>query len=120
MHRFIYFGIGLLVGSIFVYFIWQEKDTSFDYLPNARALKSIRIHTKLYSDDAKESMKTIGLDSLDIADILQNGNIDFGESDPRAKPCKTYVIKGNPREKEITLVVKKCDTISTIDKILSD
>ena len=63
-------------------------------------------------------MNTIGLDSVDIAEVLQNGDVDFKESSPRTKPCKIYVIHGNPREKNITLTIKKCDTISTIDKIV--
>lgn len=116
--RFLFYGIGLIIGSIFVYFIWEKKDVHFDYGPNARVLKNIRTDVQLFSDEAKESMITIGLDSLDIATILQNGDVDFGESSPRTKPCKTYVIHGNPKEKEITLIVKKCDTISTIDEIL--
>ena len=116
--RFLFYGVGLIIGSIFVYFIWEKKNVQFDYGPNARVLKNIRTDVRLFSEDAKESMISIGLDSLDIATILQNGDVDFKESSPRAEPCKTYVIHGNPKEKNITLIVKKCDTISTIDKIL--
>ncbi|PCI09844.1 MAG: hypothetical protein COB73_04525 [Flavobacteriaceae bacterium] len=118
LKRFLFFGTGLLIGSVFVYFIWEKKDVHFDYGPNARVLKNIRTDVQFFSDDAKESMITIGLDSVDIAMILQDGDVDFGESSPRAEPCKTYVINGNPKEKNITLIVKKCDTISTIDKVL--
>ena len=118
LKRFIFYGIGLIIGSIFVYFIWEKKDVQFDYGPNARVLKNIRTDVRLFSDNAKESMNTIGLDSVDIAEVLQNGDVDFKESSPRTKPCKIYVIHGNPREKNITLTIKKCDTISTIDKIV--
>ncbi len=118
LKRFLFYGIGLIIGSIFVYFIWEKKDVHFDYGPNARVLKTIRTDVRLFSDDAKESMRVIELDSVDIATILLDGDVDFGESSPRTKPCKTYVIHGNPKDKEITLIVKKCDTISTIDKIL--
>ena len=116
--RFLFYGIGLIIGSIFVYFIWEKKDVQFDYGPNARVLKTIRTDVRLFSDEAKESMKAIGLDSVDIAVILQDGDVDFGESKPREEPCKKYVIHGNPKEKDITLIIKKCDTISTIDKVL--
>ena len=116
--RFAYYGFGLLIGLIFVYFVWNKKDASFDYLPNARVLKTIRTDTRLYSDTATESMATFGLDTTDINAVLQYGNVDFKKSSPREKPCKTYVIDGKPKQKEITLIIKKCDTISTIHQIL--
>lgn len=118
IHRFAYFIIGVSVGSVFVYFIWNKKKVQFDYLPNARVLKEIRTDVRLFSDNATNSMKNIGLDSIDIASILEYGDVDFDKSKPREKPCKTYVIDGNPKEKNITLIIKKCDTISTIDQIL--
>ena len=116
--RFLFYGVGLIIGSIFVYFIWEKKDVHFDYGPNARVLKNIRTDVRLFSDEAKESMINIGLDSVDIALILQDGDVDFGESKPREEPCKTYVIHGISEEKDITLIVKKCDTTSTIDKVV--
>lgn len=118
IHRFGYYIGGLLIGSVFVYFIWGKKNVQFDYLPNARVLKEIRTDVRLYSDAANKSMKTIGLDSIDIANLLQNGDVDFKNSEPRKKPCKKYVIDGITNEKNITLIVKKCDTISTINEIL--
>ena len=42
VHRFVYYGFGLLIGSIFVYFIWGKKNVSFNYFPNARVLKDIK------------------------------------------------------------------------------
>lgn len=116
--RFAYYGVGLLLGSVFVYFIWQKKKVEFDYLPNARVLKNIRTDVRLFSDDATESMRTIGIDTTDISAILQYGDVDFKKSSPRAKPCKIYFIDGKPKEKNITLIVKKCDTISTIDTVI--
>jgi len=116
--RFAYYGMGLLIGSIFVYFIWQKKDVQFAYMPNARVLKNIRTDVRLFSNDAKKSMSKIGLDSIDIAAILKHGNVDFKKSSPREKPCKIYFIDGSPKEKSITLIIKKCDTISTIERII--
>lgn len=116
--RIAFYGLGLIMGSIFVYFVWGKKSASFDYMPNARVLKNIRTDVRLFSDDATQSMLTIGLDSVDIADVLQNGNVDFKKSTPRAEPCKIYYIDGNPKEKDITLIIKKCDTVSTIDKVI--
>ncbi|OIQ37869.1 MAG: hypothetical protein BM563_07400 [Bacteroidetes bacterium MedPE-SWsnd-G1] len=118
IHRFGYYLGGLLIGSIFVYFIWGKKKVQFDYLPNARVLKDIRTDVRVFSENASNSMNTIGLDSTDIASILESGEVDFKKSEPRNEPCKKYVIDGITKEKNITLIVKKCDTISTINEIL--
>lgn len=115
--RFAYYGFGLLIGTIFLYFFWDKKNATFDYFPNDRVLKNIRTDVHLYSDEATESMKEIGLDTLDISAILRYGNVDFKKSSPREKPCKTYVIDGKPKEKNITIIVKKCDSVSTIHQI---
>ena len=117
IHRFAYYGVGLLVGSIFVYFVWEKKGATFDYMPNARVLKTLSTDTRLFSDNATESMQTIGIDTADISAILKYGNVDFKKSDQRGEPCKTFVIDGKPKEKDITIVVKKCDSTATIDKV---
>lgn len=116
--RIAFYGFGVLIGSIFVYFVWGKKGASFDYLPNARVLKNIRSDVRLFSVDATESMMNIEIDTADISAILKYGNVDFDKSDQRGKPCKTFVIDGKPKEKDITIVIKKCDTISTIDKVI--
>lgn len=117
IQRFAYFGIGLIVGSIFVYFVWGKKGASFDYMPNARVLKTLRTDTRIFSKDALESMIIIGLDTTDISAMLTYGDVDFKKSDQRGEPCKSFVIDGKPKEKDITIVVKKCDSITTIDKV---
>ena len=73
IHRFAYFLIGLFVGSIFVYFIWEKKDVHFDYLPNARVLKDISNDTRLFDAKALEQMINIGIDTSDISDMLTFG-----------------------------------------------
>jgi hypothetical protein len=118
IHRFAYFLIGLTVGSIFVYFIWDKKDVQFDYLPNARVLKDISNDVRLFDPKALEEMTSIGIDSADISAILNFGDVDFKNSEPRNEPCKKYIIHGEPKEKLITLTISKCDTISTIQSVI--
>ena len=118
VHRFAYYGIGLLIGSIFVYFIWGKKNVSFNYFPNARVLKDIRNDVPFYSNEAYENMLSSNIDSSEVSTILTYGNVDFKRSLPRAKPCKTYYINGKPNNKEVTLVIKKCDSISTIQSVI--
>jgi hypothetical protein len=118
VHRFAYYGFGLLIGSIFVYFIWVKKKVSFNYFPNARVLKDIKNDVRFYSNEATENMLSSNIDSSQVSMILTHGNVDFKRSLPRAKPCKTYYIDGKPNNKEVILVIKKCDSISTIQQVL--
>ncbi len=118
VHRIAYFGFGILIGSIFVYFIWEKKNVSFDYLPNARVLKDIRNDGLLYTAKASESLLQNNIDTSEINQILMYGNIDFKNSLPREKPCKTYLIDGKPNQKKISIIIKKCDSISTIHDVI--
>ncbi|GGG98018.1 hypothetical protein GCM10011416_15120 [Polaribacter pacificus] len=113
-----YYLIGFTLGSIVVYFIWTGKEVSFDYGPDARTLKTIRIREKIYSDDANQTLKLNRLDTTAINYILQNGDVNFSKSDQRAKPCATYYIEGEFQDKLIDLIIVRCDSTSTIEKVL--
>ena len=116
-NRFIYYLIGLSLGSLIVYFIWTGKDVSFDYGMDARTLKTIRTKKLHYSENAKLAMKDIAIDSSAILSILKNGDVDFGKSNQHKKPCPEYLISGKYFEKTIELWIKRCDSIATIEKI---
>lgn len=118
IHRFAYYLIGLVIGSIFVYFIWTKKDVQFDYLPNARVLKDIGNDSLIYSKQIENEMIVLGMDKTDIVFILKNGDIDFKNSKPREKPCKIYRINGEPKDIMVALQVEKCDSISTLESIV--
>lgn len=117
-NRFIYYFIGLSLGSLIVYFIWTGKDVSFDYGMDARTLKTIRTKTLHYSESAKLSMKRMKLDSTTIHSILSDGDVDFGKSNQHKKPCPEYAIIGEYLEKELQLWIIRCDSIATIDTIM--
>ena len=116
--RIFYYLIGLSIGSVGVYFFWQKKNATFDYGMDARTLKTIRIRDRVYSEQAKNAMQKFDIDSLKIATILHNGDVDFGESKPRQKPCPEYFITGKKELEKISLLVKRCDSTATIEKII--
>ncbi|MCG8184199.1 DUF4258 domain-containing protein [Tenacibaculum piscium] len=118
LKRFGYYSIGLIFGSLVVLFIWKGKDVSFDYGMDARTLKTIRIRKRLFSDTAKQVLKTSHIDSITIATILKNGNVNFGKSKPRLEHCPEYFITGKDSLKNIDLYIIRCDSTSTIDKIM--
>lgn len=112
-----YYLIGLSLGSIVVFFIWRGKDVSFDYGPDARTLKSIRVKKLVYSKDALHTLTNNNLDSTAIQYILLNGDVNFSKSNQRKKPCGEYYISGTYNEKKIDFWAIRCDSISTIDKV---
>ncbi|GAB1309233.1 hypothetical protein KH5_19160 [Urechidicola sp. KH5] len=115
--RLAYYGFGLLVGSMIVYFIWQKKNTRFDYMPNARVLKDIRNSTHQFSENALKAKETFQLDSTAMTTVLFEGSVNFDKSKPREKPCKTYVIESRVKQQTLRFTVKKCDSISTFEVI---
>ncbi|MDY0779605.1 DUF4258 domain-containing protein [Tenacibaculum sp. IB213877] len=113
LKRFGYYLLGVAIGVPVVLFFWKKKDVSFDYGMDARTLKTIRIRERIYSENAKETMTLHSIDTAQISKILQNGDVNFGKSKPRQKPCAEYYISG----KNIDLYVVRCDSTSTIDKV---
>lgn len=115
-----YFLVGVSLGSIGVYFFWQKKNATFDYGMDARTLKTIRIKERVYSDNAKRVMLNSDIDSTKISTILYTGDVDFGKSKPRQKPCAEYYITGNNDLENVSLYVSRCDSVSTIKEIIVD
>ena len=118
--RIFYYLVGLSLGSIGVYFFWQKKNASFDYGMDARTLKTIRIRERLFSDAAKTTMQKFEIDTLKISTILKNGDVDFGKGNPRQKPCAEYFVTGKNDLKSVSLLVKRCDSTATIEKIFKN
>ncbi|RSC93005.1 DUF4258 domain-containing protein [Tenacibaculum singaporense] len=112
-----YYLVGIALGSLVVLFIWKGKDVSFDYGMDARTLKTIRIKKRLFSDNAQQILATSKIDTTTISTILNNGDVDFGKSKPRLKPCAEYFITGKDSLSHIDLYVIRCDSTATIDKI---
>lgn len=118
LKRFGFYLVGVTLGSIIVLFIWKGKDVSFDYGMDARTLKTIRIKKRLFSEDAQQIMATSKVDTTTISTILNHGDVDFGKSKPRLKPCAEYYITGKDSLKNINLYIIRCDSTATVDKII--
>lgn len=115
-----YFLVGASISCVGVYFFWQKKNATFDYGMDARTLKTIRIKKRAFSEDAKKVMQNSDIDTIAIATILYTGDVDFGKSKPRQKPCAEYYISGKREFENVSLYVSRCDSISTIEKIIID
>lgn len=114
LKRFGYFFIGLALGSIAVLFFWQKKKVTFDYGMDARTLKTIRVRERLFSDEAKQSMLLYQIDSVKINTILNTGDVNFGKSKPRQRPCAEYYVTSDIAD----LYIIRCEKTATIDKVI--
>lgn len=114
LKRFGFYLLGVALGVPLVMFMWKGKNATFDYGPDARTLKTIRKKQRLFSEEAKQVMLDKNIDTAHISSILKSGDVNFSKSKPRLKPCAEYLIEG----KKIDLYVIRCDSTSTIDKVL--
>ena len=109
--------IGLVFLTIFLKKKSQETGTEFCYFPNCRTLKDIRAKQISYSDAIGQLIQQQELDSTDINGFLYNGEVDFGKSETKTKPCKTYYIEGVVKDKAAILKVKNCSEKAVIESV---
>jgi len=119
LRRFTYFFFGLSLGIIAVVFLAKKKNIQFPYGPDARTLKSIRTKEyRYYSKQAQEAILENKLDSIQLAYLLTESDVDFSKSDTDVKkPCQSYLINGELKNMEVSLTVKRCDSSATIEQI---
>jgi len=115
--RLPYFLGGLTIGIIVVVFIWDKKDTTFDYGPNARVLKNLRIKERHFSNDALSVLSSKKIDTANISKILKNGDVDLMNKVKLDSCLYQYNINGKKDLKNVTLTVINCDSTAIIDKI---
>lgn len=107
---------GLTVGIIIVVFFLGKKNTTFDYGPNARLLKNIRLKERIFSNEALSTLKTFEIDTATITQILKDGDADMWNK-VKLDTCIQYSITGNNELKHISIIVKNCDSVAFIEKI---
>ena len=112
LKRLGYFLVGMSIGIVFLTFFLKKKSEEtgvyFCYLPNCRTLKDIRSKSMYYSEEAQQKLQELQLDSTAVTYILTEGDVDFGNSDTKSVPCKTYVIESDYKEQDYIFTVKNC------------
>lgn len=109
--------VGLSIGLIFLVFILKKKTgeggLDFCYLPNCRVLKDMRSKPIVFSENLPETYR----DALLIQSFLKDGDVDFGKSDTKSKPCKTYVISNEHEGQEWELTAKNCEEEVLVESV---
>ncbi len=121
LKRLGFYLVGMSIGIVFLTMILKKKSEEtgvyFCYFPNCRTLKDIRSKPMYYSDGVKQKFVQYQLDSLDIAYVLTEGDVDFGNSDTKSVPCKTYIVESELKEKNWKFTVKNCNNKVTLQHI---
>ncbi len=90
LKRLKFYGIGFGLGLIFVIFFFQNRGCS--WLPGNRVKNTILDRVMVVSDETAAEFKAKGLTKNDAIFALNNGDVEFGESDKR-NDSKVYVIE---------------------------
>lgn len=121
LKRLGFFLVGLSIGLVFLTLFLKKKTeetgTEFCYFPNCRVLKDLRSKPLSYSDVAAAEVAAKGLDSIDVAYFLTEGDVDFKRSNTKSKPCKTFVIEAKVKEREATMTVTNCDDKVVVENL---
>src|SRR6056297_369926 len=111
--------VGLSIGLVFLVFFLKKKSgeegIDFCYFPNCRVLKDMRSKPLTFSESLPEQYR----DTVMIQSFLKDGDVDFGKSDTKSKPCKTYFISHEYEGKALELQAKSCEEDVVIETVSS-
>lgn len=116
--RFAYYMFGFIIGIFFVTLIFSGKDTRCNYFPNARVLNDLRTKPFQYSNEASIILAEKWIDTIDIKNTLQYGDVDFDKSNKVFEGGKLYTIEGKTtRNQPIILEVVNYPEKAILKKI---
>lgn len=114
--RFFYYFGGFAIGLLLLYFFVGGAGASceYDYGPNARTLKNIRLKEHVFSKKTNDALANSGLDTTAITRLFRDGDVLFSESNTKLDSCKIYVIEGTADDRLLKVTVENCDSIATV------
>lgn len=117
--RFMLFGLGMVLGSILVVFIFQNKSSSVTgWMPNERILKRLRETNFTISSLARCQMNCLNFPDEVISEVMENGDVDFSSSETKGE-TKTYLVhlNSNQTKRSFSFVVSGEET--RLEEIIS-
>ena len=127
LKRFAFYFGGFAIGLVLLYFFVGGSGASceFDYGPNSRTLKNIRIKERVFSENTLYELSQHQLDTSDISYVLLKGEVLFSESNTQLDSCNIYVVEGNiaskgdsNSDKKLKITVENCNDKATVKNIL--
>ena len=92
LKRLKYYGIGFSIGLVFVFIFFQNRGCS--WLPSNRVKNAFLDRLIVVSDGQLKLLKASGVSEDDIIQVLNDGDVDFGESDTEGD-LKVYKLSKN-------------------------
>lgn len=121
LKRLGFYLFGLSIGIVFLSMFLKKKSEEtgvyFCYLPNCRTLKDIRSKPFYYSEEVRELMLSKAIDTSQIKELFTDGDIDFGKSNTKTAPCKTYVMDGILLDRAVVVSLKNCKEKAVLESI---
>ncbi len=98
LRRLKYYGIGFLIGLIFVLFFFQNRGCS--WLPSNRVKNSILDRVLVVSDKELVELDSRGISKEEVIEVLNEGEVIFNESKKKGNP-QVYVVRHKHDDKEL-------------------
>ena len=98
--RLRFFGIGFGLGLVFVFFFFKNRGCT--WLPENRVKNTILGRVLIVNEDQESIFKQKGITRKDLVQFLNDGDVNFGESNKQSNP-QVYSVSKTIRNKEITL-----------------
>ena len=105
LKRLYYFSSGLIIGLVFLFFIFNGKKTSCNYGPSARVIDNI-ISKEVILKNEKDSIQT---DLL--IEIISKGRVKFNKSETNNKPCGLYYVESD----SLNLLIENCEKKAIVE-----
>jgi len=116
--RLFTFGIGLFLGIIIVIVIWDKKDVSFNYGPDARVISQILKKDKqIIETDVNDFLQVRHIDSSRFREIIRKSDINFSKSKQHKKPCREFLLDARYKKQSFEIQVKLCDSLARYYRI---
>ena len=100
LRRFKFFGIGFVIGMIFVFFFFGNRGCS--WLPGGRVKTTIAGKVIVVEENTLNKLAKKGVSKKDILTVLNKGDVDFGSSKKQGNP-QVYLIDGEVDGKKTSL-----------------
>ncbi|WP_431123566.1 DUF4258 domain-containing protein [Flagellimonas flava] len=108
LRRLGWYLVGLSIGIVFLVFFLKKKSgengIDFCYFPNCRVLKDMRSKPLSFGEQVPVQFR----DTILIQSFLKDGDIDFGNSDTKSEPCKTYKVLLSDGNQQKEMIAKNC------------
>lgn len=107
---------GVLLGILFVYvFLVKDRDNSnlTDWLPNSRVLSKMSENELVMDSVMQCKLTCFDIHTADVNFLLENGDVNFKQSDQHRKPHPIYKVFAERDTKHFVLDIELQDTIQS-------